>query len=1361
MNVFSPARITLWMALVLVLGVTISWLVEREQDKEIDKHVERALADVSREIEIDLFARLRVYEYRLRGMRGAVHMLDANDVSTSLMRRYSQGRNLDKEYPGARGFGFIRRVAADDEADYIAKIRDEGQPDFNVKQLQRHDGERFIIQFIDPVERNLQAIGLDIASETIRRTAAIGSMRTGQATLSGPITLLQDSGQKLSSFLFLLPVYSTPEMPPELQRINETIGWTYSPLVMREVMGNLNLPDQRLHLKLYDVGADDQQLVFETHEDGPEPELVHTHSFDREVYGRLWRFEVSAHPLFVESVDPTPPGRSFLIGLLASILLTGLVGTLLVARQRKQEVAAGQARLATIVENSSDAIIGEALDGRIITWNRAAEWMFGYAEAEVLGRPLAPLLVPTPRLSEDKELLERIGRGDRGAPFETQRLHRSGRLIDVSITCSFIREADGRILGAAKMMHDISDSKRVQRYLMEFNAELEQQVSERTAELSRVAGLLQTVLDASSEVSIIATDVQGDIIVFNRGAQLLLGYSAEETIGRKSVLDFHLQSEIEARVEELTAEYGDSLEGVDVFRYKPDREGAETRQWTYVRKDGSQVPVSMVVTPIRMESGELSGYLGIAQDVTERLQSSELLHAAKAQAEAANAAKSLFLANMSHEIRTPMNAVIGVAHLLQNTPLDDQQRMLLGKLQIAGRSLLGIINDILDIAKIEAGAMKLENAPFSPRQLMDDLVQLFTPQAELKGLQFIVETAGPLPGSLLGDALRINQILMNLIGNALKFTTTGSVKITLGCDQQQDAACWLHIRVADTGCGIAEDVAEQLFSPFTQADASTTRRFGGTGLGLSVVRGLAEQMGGRVGVRSQLGAGSEFTVDLPLHITNQSDEQARSDKALDVWLLGDGLDEAQRLTRLAKGLGWHTTDVDDPTDLQALLERPRTQEHRLPDVLLASLSQVRLLRQVLQRCGSERQPLLLIAEPAQQSAAQSEPFEPWQWVVPSPVDAARLFNAANECLAYRDGDTTRINYASEFDTSTARWLEGMQVLLVDDNAINLEVASLLLAQQGAEVQTCSNGREALERLELLPDHFDAVLMDVQMPEMDGYEATRRLRRDLGLTLLPVLALTAGAMAEERQQARAAGMDDFLTKPLEPCALIRALRLAVERKRGHPLSVLPLFSPDKGPDDWPSIAGIDGQDVAHRLGNDQALFQSSLKRFFADFVEFADRRLLSLPPQELAARLHKLRGTAALLGAKDLATRAGNAEQLLREGAADAVTKPALEALLAVYIELDGHTRQYRDMAPSMPANDTDQAQAHQALDVLEEQLRNRDMAALDTFALAANAIREMAGDSQVAEMWQAIDNLDYALALVLLDQARAKTTKER
>ncbi|PVZ20684.1 MULTISPECIES: CHASE domain-containing protein [unclassified Pseudomonas] len=1355
MKASSSGNTILWMAVILITGIVASWVAAREQSDAIDRHVEQALKEASRKIEGDLLARLRVYEYRLRGMRGAVHMLDIDNVSTTLMRRYSRARNLAKEYPGARGFGFIRRVPVSEQAKFVSQIREGGQEKFSVTQFEKHDGERFIIQFIDPAERNAQAIGLDIASEATRRTAAIGSMRSGEATLTAPITLLQDSGQKLSSFLFLLPVYSTPEMPSPDHREAATIGWTYAPLTMREVMGNLNLEDHRLHLKLYDVNTDSGQLIFESEESGPDSTVVHSYTFDREVYGRTWRFEVGVHPLFVTSVDPTPPGRYFLIGLVASILLTGLVGTLLVARQRKQQVAAGQARLATIVENSSDAIIGEALDGRIITWNRAAQTMFGYTEAEVLGQPLAPLLVPASRFSEDQELLERISRGERGSALETQRLHKDGHLIDVTITCSFIREADGTILGAAKMMHDISDSKRVQRYLMEFNAELEQQVSERTAELSRVASLLQAVLDASSEVSIIATDNQGKVIVFNRGAALLLGFSAEETIGQRYAVDFHLRDEVEARGHELTREYGYPIQGLDVFRHKAYLEGSETREWVYLRKDGSHVPVSMIVTPIRTENGLINGYLGIAQDITERLRNSQELQRAKAQAESANAAKSLFLANMSHEIRTPMNAVIGVAHLLQNTHLDDQQRSLLTKLQIAGRSLLGIINDILDIAKIEAGGMKLENAPFSPTQQIEELVELFKPQAEAKGLQFNVEIQSVLPNRVMGDALRVNQILMNLLGNALKFTTSGSVTITVRYEPEAHYKCWLRVVVADTGCGIAADVTEHLFSPFTQADTSITRRFGGTGLGLSVVRGLAEQMGGSVGVTSQLGIGSQFRVDLPLQLANEGAEQLRSDQALYVLLLNEQAEEHQPLTQACHALGWQLTVVQTPTALMTHL-----QERQRPDLLLISWPEAQALGPVLQRCGDWHLPVVLICSPATPSSIACAGLEhSMKHLLKRPFDASALFNAVNEALAEQPGGAERVNLSSRLDTSVARWLEGLNVLLVDDSDINLEVASLLLMQQGATVQTCSNGLQALECLRLHPATFDAVLMDVQMPEMDGYEATQRLREELGLRDLPVIAVTAGAMAEERHLAQASGMDDFLTKPLEPSIMIRALRRAVEGRRGAPLRSVPILKTGPGDESWPSILGLDSAEASKRLGHDSSLLRSSLKRLFEDFVEFSDDRLLKWPTSlsgaDLQARLHKLRGTAALLGAKALAKLAQEAEELLRHGAQQAHLSTALEPLLAAYAALDRQTLEFRESVLALPKGNGDNGAARQALLTLHDQLRNQDMAASDTFAIAIDALREVADEALLTLLWQAIDNLDYARAQALLEQATA------
>ncbi|MEE4685828.1 CHASE domain-containing protein [Pseudomonas alliivorans] len=1342
-----------WIAPVLLVGLLISYVASLEQSKIIDRETNGALEEVGRVFGDSLQARLRVYEYRLRGLRGAIHMLDLDHVNSSQMSRYSQGRNIEKEYPGARGFGFIRRVSAKEESTFLTRVRADGNPQFSVTQLNRHSGDRFIIQFIDPLARNAQALGLDIASEERRRDAAVHAMRTGVATLSAPITLKQNSEDHLRSFLFLLPVYRTPETPTDVeQREAALTGWTYAPLAMREVISNLDPANQRLHLALYDV-SDGEQLLYQSPGGTSEPEVVHTHTLKREIYGRVWRIEIAAYPSFVSGLGAAPASRVFLIGIMASLFLTGLIATLMLSRQRKQQVIAGQARLATIVENSSDAIIGEALDGTIITWNRAAEQMFGYSEQEVLGNPLAPLLVPSSRVHEDEELLEGVARGERGSTLETQRLHREGHLIDVTITCSLIRETDGTILGAAKMMHDITDRKRVERYLMEFNAQLERQVAERTAELSRLAGLLQAVLDASSKVSIIATDLQGQIIVFNRGAELLLGYSNSEMLRRRTPMDFHLQKEIDQRSKELSIEYGVPIEGVDVFCYKAAMEGSETREWTYVRKDSSTIPVSMIITPIRTAEGELTGHLGIAQDITERLRNSAEIQAAKASAEAANAAKSLFLANMSHEIRTPMNAVIGIAHLLYNTPLNEQQRQLLSKLQIAGRSLMGIINDILDIAKIEAGELRLESNPFNPRQLLSELRDLFTPQAQEKSLHFAVTVLTQLPPRLIGDALRITQILMNLVGNALKFTAEGGVEVTVSSESLDADGCWLRFTVRDTGCGVAPDVLDQLFSPFTQADASTTRRFGGTGLGLSVVRGLAEQMGGQVGVESEPGSGSAFWVLLPFKVSKSDIEPSGMPGSLEVLIICEDTYASKALQRLCRGFGWRATCPVDEQGQRSVLEQLNQEGHPQPDVLLLEWQSPNT--QDIQRLiKTTHIPVILVTEPSTKLELELVATK----VLLKPLDSSALFNAVNTCVAEYQGSTERVIQSTRMDTTVNQWLTGLNLLLVDDSEINLEVASLLLQQQGALVQTAANGLLALESLRKTPDFFDAVLMDVQMPEMDGYEATRRIRSELGLTRLPVLALTAGALAEERRRAELAGMNDFLTKPLEPVALIRAIRLAVERARGAPLSVGKTSQNIQPNAEWPQIEGIEIKEVADRLGNDLPLFLTSLRRFFSEFARFGDRtsalRLIDSAPSELIADLHKLRGVANLLGASTLGKLAGQAETLLLDGKDPS---HALEAVSDDFSLFQNRCAHLQNAPLPTPRADNDIETATQALAVLQKLLKHHDIAALDQFPMAVTALQAAAGAALVEQLWQAIEGLEFEKALQLLERADLRT----
>ncbi|AQT60588.1 CHASE domain-containing protein [Cellvibrio sp. PSBB023] len=1348
------------MMAVLFSGILATLYIVHQESASNSRVVKRELESKGNEVERDLAARLRIYEYRLRGMRGAIHMVGLADLNRTLITRYSKARNVQQEYPGARGFGFIRKVTQSDKDSFIINAKADGWPDFTIRQFEPHSDDLFVVQYIDPPGINHEAIGIDIASEARRKEAAISAMQSGNATLTAPITLINEIGEPLRSFLFLLPIYRTAETPDTIiHRTESVIGWSYAPLVMREVMASLNLSDRQLHLALFDVTDHSAiQPIFESEDTHPDPEHTNTYVVEREVYGRTWRFEVSAYSSLIESLEPVKTVNILIIGILASLMLTAMIGAFMLSRQRQHEVSAGQARLATIVENSSDAIIGEALDGTIITWNRAAEQMFGYTEAEVLGQPLAPLLVPSERLWEDHKLLEQVSRGERGSTMETQRTHKGGELIDVTITCSMIRESDGRILGVAKLMHDISDRKRAEQYLKDFNAKLELEVSERTAELSRVASLLQAVLNASSEVSIVATDIEGRVIIFNRGAELLLGYSASEMINVKTPHCFHLQHEIDQRLVELRAEYGNDIRDADVFYVKADREGAETRQWTYVRKDGSYVPVSLVVTAIQTADGKLIGHLGMAEDITERLRINAELHLAKSTAERANAAKSLFLANMSHEIRTPMNAVIGIAHLLENTQLDEHQKNLLGKLQIAGRTLLGIINDILDIAKIESGEMRIEKAPFNPRQLLSDIRELFAPQADAKGLNFVIRGVASLPFLVMGDSLRVNQILMNLIGNAIKFTAEGFVELNVAYDDHE----LLQLAVKDSGCGIDDVAIEKLFTPFTQADDSTTRKYGGTGLGLSVVRGLTEKMGGTVSVKSELGVGSEFKVILPLPLLESDVDVSVASHCLRVVVLGVA-PEKHVLSSYCHALGWQVSLMPSLEALITYIKEKLAQGIGLPDILIidrtllgAQGSREYQNLQALQRAAII--PIIVIQSPQDADAPLAEidgrlPLR----ILARPVTAITLFNQVNTCLLEHLKTTDKVMSATRLDTANIQWLNGLRLLLVDDSDLNLEVGSLLLTLQGAEVQLCSTGQEALDQLASHPDAIDAVLMDIQMPEMDGYEATRIIRHNMGITTLPIIALTAGALAEEKQRALAAGMNDFLSKPLDLSVLIRAVRKLIEQHQQRPIAVVAEDSDKPANSSWPSIAGLQLDGVAARFGNDFELFLSSLRRLFSEFSDWLDAsqvdELSHEKTSELLSRLHKFRGMAGVIGASELCTSAADIEQNLKQGEAIEAQRQSLYELMVGFGALQLAAAEFIATQPQAPTASSENLEASQsALTQLLHALHAKDMAAIDLFPPAAQALESIGGKAWVDNLWGAVDDLRFQDAIRLLSE---------
>ncbi|KFA05632.1 histidine kinase [Xanthomonas vasicola pv. musacearum NCPPB 2005] len=1232
----------------LIAAITTGVWLQRHNELEREQRFQYVVRTLARNIS----ERMSTFEHGLRGARGAVIGAGSGIISRERFTLYSRSRDYPHEFPGVLGYGYIHRVAPADEDAFLQAARADGAPDIHRRPLAPWDGERYMVLYFEPESSGNRPLGIDIASEPRRRAAALQAARSGEPIMTSPISLSGYRFPSESGFLVLLAIYreGMPLQTPQ-QRMAATSGWVYAPFSVEQMVQSALGERDEVALDLSDRNESTHNFYRSgtpANDSALRPPVVQL----LPMYGRTW--VITAHPTasFLASLNQNSP---WLIGglvMAGAVLFAALLVLYFSNGLRREEVLRKQMELAALVSHSSEAIVAETPDGHITHWNPAAEAMFGYTAEEAIDQDLTMLLSPQPYAMPEVDHADAALAGNALAA-QTMR-HRDGHQVYVLASKAPIIESEGTLSGHSHFFRDISERVRSHQRIIDLNASLEHQVAERTSELVKFSVLQRAIL-AHAGYAIIATDSSGFVTLFNPAAEKLLGYSAAEVIGRRKASQFIEQDELQARAHMLADQTGTPVaHTLEAIAALTSLGRSDTSEWTYVSHDGRRLPVLLTLSTLRDDHDQVIGYLGVAVDLTEQKLHEKQLRLAMDAAKSANQSKSDFLANMSHEIRTPMNAILGMLYLLQRSELPGAAQEMVTKIDRSARALLEIINDILDFSKIEAGRIDLERAPFDLNQLFDNIADLMRSSLSAKPVEMIVE---PLPRDsrwLLGDALRINQVLVNLVGNAIKFTEQGEVVLSVRRFPSGDPnKLKLLFSVRDTGIGISKEKQSLIFSPFLQADTSTSRRYGGSGLGLTISRRLVELMGGELEVESVPGRGSEFyfviTLEKSAPPQAQRELPALPPEAMPRVLIADDHDAAlNNLVRIATELGWRVDAVaSGQAALQAIEQAAEPYDIFLLDWRMPDIDGVAIAREIRARAAPSPHPVIVMVTAYERRLLELHPEQQdLDAVLTKPVTGPALHRLVEQLVDERPGARPTT------PTFVARRLEGAHLLLVDDSEINCEVAQRILEGEGAMVTVAHDGEQAVSTLKRAPNLFHLVLMDVQMPVVDGYEATRRLRQTPALASLPVIALTAGAFRPQQEKALEAGMNGFIAKPFNVEELVTAIRHFLQPGTRR-IPSLPYEAEVSAGLEWehsePELLDAARARSLWREREPYARYLIKLLRDNPAPAEVAAEHLRRNELPAIGAMAHKLRGAAGSLALPALAGAAGDLEMRIDEG----------------------------------------------------------------------------------------------------------------
>ncbi len=774
------------------------------------------------------------------------------------------------------------------------------------------------------------------------------------------------------------------------------------------------------------------------------------------------------------------------------------------ARLASSEASARQERsfLEALLTSAPTAFVAMASDGTVLGTNPEFERLFGYPPEEAVGRQLNDLLVPEDELATARALENRVAAGET-VIAEVERRRKDGSLVWARVAAAPVREAVGR--GTWFVLYDdISAMKRAESALRE----AEQQYRE----------LVESASDLVWQV-----DGQGHWTFLNEASVRVYGREPASMVGHPfaEVVDPN-------QLDRDLAAFAKVLRGEELHDYET----------VHRHADGSVLHLSYAARPVRDASGTVVGARGMARDVTERAATRTALEEARIAAEHANAAKAAFLANMSHEIRTPMNGVMGMTDLLLDTELTPEQRQSAELIRTSAESLLHVIDEILDFSKIEAGHVTLEEITLDLHALLESVVRLLAMRAFEKGVELILDLSPDVPRTVRSDPSRIRQVLTNLIGNAIKFTSQGEIVVTVGVTASANGDHDVRFSVRDSGIGIPQDKLEAVFEEFTQADVSTTRRYGGTGLGLAISRRIVRIMGGDLMARSGDGHGSEFWFTLTLsQVADQEATPVPRDRAVirgaRVLVVDDNATNRRILRRMLEGAEAVVHEEETADDALAALRQAVRQETPYALAVIDAYMPVRdgfQLAELIRDDAVLRDTrLMMLTSAGRRGDADRCRERGIRGYITKPVSGSDLIEAAAVVLSGKTTAEEQPQLVTRYTIEEAR--RRLRILLAEDNPVNQEVAARMLRRRGHDVEVVENGRQAVEAVNR--QAFDVVLMDLQMPELDGLSAAREIRGLASGGGVPIIAMSAHALEEEQGRALAVGMTSYLVKPFKP------------------------------------------------------------------------------------------------------------------------------------------------------------------------------------------------------------------------------------